>query len=132
MLKARTIVATDRPRLDELFRKQGFDYELPHLSGLAAAHAIEDEGQIITSVLARPTIELYFLQDPAWRSPAWRLEALRKIHETMRRDLHGKGFEDVHAFLPPQKKSFGGRLMREFGWTHPQWYPLTRSTEPRG
>lgn len=129
----RTLESSDTPRLRELFEQQGFDYDLPSLRQMVAAQGIEDQGEIVQAVLARPTVELYFLVDENWRNPAWRLEALRKIHESMRRDLHGKGFEDVHVFLPPEKaRSFARRLIKEFGWTEPLWSPLTRPTAPRG
>lgn len=129
----RPVESADAPRLRELFEQQGFEYDLPSLRQMVAAQALEDQGTVVQAVLARPTVELYFLVDEHWRNPAWRLDALRKIHESMRRDLHGKGFEDAHVFLPPQKaRSFGKRLMKDFGWTEPLWTPLTRPTAPRG
>lgn len=132
-MKIRTLASADVLRLQELFEQQGFDYELPDLRTMVASQGIEDQGTLVQAVLARPTVELYFLVDEHWRNPAWRLEALRKIHESMRRELNGKGFEDVHVFLPPQKaRSFARRLMNEFGWTEPLWKPLTRPTAPRG
>lgn len=128
----RPITSSDYPRLRELFAEQGFDYELPDYGELVAGHVVEDGGQIVQAVLARPTVELYFLGDERWQTPAWRMEALRKVHESMRCDLQGKGFSDVHAFLPPEKaKSFSRRLVRNFGWTEPLWKSLTRPTAPR-
>ena len=132
-MKLRTLNNLDQPRLNSFFEMQGFDYELPDIRTMVAAQGIEAEGQIVQAVLARPTVELYFLADPDWRTPAWRLEALRKIHEAMRVDLQGKGFTDAHVFLPPEKSdSFGKRLMSDFHWTQPLWTPLTRSTEAKG
>lgn len=133
----RTLATADAPRLGELFRRQGFDYELPDLRALVATQGLIDpgnaDGEIVQAVLARPTVELYFLADESWRTPAWRREGLAKIHESMRLELHGKGFEDVHVFLPPEKaRSFGKRLMNDFGWTKPLWTPLTRPTAARG
>jgi hypothetical protein len=129
----RTLDTADTPRLEELFEQQGFDYELPNVREMVAAQGLEDQGELVQAVLARPTVELYFLADQHWRNPAWRLAGLRKIHESMRLELHGKGFEDVHVFLPPEKaRSFAQRLMNDFGWTQPLWTPLTRPTAPRG
>lgn len=132
-MKIRVLDNSDRPRILELFESQNFTYDLPDLRSFVAAQVLEDEGQIIQAVLARPTVELYFLGDPEWRTPQWRMEALRKIHESMRLELRGKGFEDVHVFLPPEKeKSFGRRLMKSFHWTRPLWTCLTRPTAAVG
>ena len=130
-MKLRVIESGDRPQLEALFEKQGFEYILPDRDTLVAAIAVEDGGRIVQAVLARPTIELYFLMDAEWKSPALRMEALRAIHEAMRRELHGKGFEDAHVWIPPQKKNFVSRLIRSFGWTRSTWPTLWRSTAPR-
>jgi hypothetical protein len=130
-MKLRPIESRDVPELQKLFERQGLKYDFPDLRMLVGALAIEDQGRIVQAVLARPTIELYFLGDDKWRNPQWRMEALTHLHEAMRRELQAKGFEDAHVWIPPQKKSFVSRLMRSFGWTRPQWTNLTRSTSPR-
>lgn len=130
-MKLRAIESSDLGRLRELFAQQGFEYDFPDLRMMVGALALEDEGRIVQAVLARPTTELYFLADSAWRTPQWRMHGLREIHEAMRRELAGKGFEDVHVWIPPQKKNFISRLMRSFGWTRPQWTNLTRTTSIR-
>lgn len=130
-MKLRVIESADLLRLKELFERQGFTYDFPDLRAMVAALAAVADGKIVQAVLARPTVELYFLIDGQWRNPSWRMEALRQLHEAMRRELHGKGFEDAHTWIPPEKKSFVSRLMRSFDWTRPQWTSLTRSTSPR-
>ena len=129
-MKLRRIESQDVPRLKELFALQGIEYDLPDLRMLVGALGVEADGQIQHAVLARSTVELYFLSNSAWRSPQWRMEALKQMHEAMRRELQGKGFADAHVWIPPQKKSFVSRLMRSFGWTRPLWTNLTRSTAP--
>lgn len=117
------------PRLQELFEKHGFDYELPSLSGMLIAQVVEDEGVIVQAILARPTVEMYMLGDQHWKTPAFRMAALTRIHESVRLALVRQGVEDVHAFLPPEiAKSFASRLMRSFHWTKPLWTALTRPT----
>lgn len=131
-MKLRVCDSLDVPRMQEIFSQQGFDYEFPNVRMMVAAQVLEEDGQIVQAVLARPTVELYFLSDGRWRSPRWRLEAFRRIHESMRRELVGKGVRDVHCWLPPEiAKSFGGRLMRDFGWTKPTWANFTRPTAAR-
>lgn len=132
-MNIRTATNLDVERLRELFSLQGFDYDLPDVRRMVAAQVLEADGNIVQAVLARPTTELYFLADPQWRTPAWRMEAFRKIHESVRRELHGKGVEDAHVFLPPEKaKGFAQRLMTDFNWAMPLWTPLTRSTKAKG
>lgn len=128
----RPVESKDLGELKQLFASQGFAYEFPDLRAMVGAlAAIDEEGNIVQAVLARPTTELYFLGDPAWRTPQWRMHVLRELHEAMRRELAGKGFEDAHVWIPPQKKNFISRLMRSFGWTQPQWTNLTRTTAAR-
>ena len=76
-MKLRVIESGDRPQLEALFEKQGFEYILPDRDTLVAAIAVEDGGRIVQAVLARPTIELYFLMDAEWKSPALRMEEFR-------------------------------------------------------
>lgn len=133
-MRIRPLESADYPRIQELFEQQGFKYSLPDRREFVAAMAVEDDG-VVMAILARPTVELYMLADANWKTPAMRFEALRKIHESMRLELHGKGFRDVHVWVPPQKKSFVQRLKKSFGWVgdgSPEWTCLTRSTEARG
>ena len=132
-MNVRQCNSADQPRLKELFDSQGFTYQLPSLKEFVAAQAVDENG-VVMAILARPTVELYMLSDPSWKTPAMRFEALRKLHESMRLELRGKGFRDVHVWIPPQKKSFVQRLKKSFGWTgdgSPEWTCLTRSTEAR-
>lgn len=127
-MRLRALTTSDSQRLRQLFAEQGFEYDLPDVRMLVAAQGIEDDSGLVQAVLARPTVELYFLGDGKWKTPAQRFEALRILHESMRRDLAAKGFSDAHVWIPPQKKSFVRRLMKTFGWTLPVWTNLTRST----
>lgn len=131
-MKVRTCRPADVPRLQELFERHGFDYTLPALAEMLVAEVVEDKGVIVQAILARPTVEMYMLGDSTWKTPALRMAALRKIHESVRLALVEKGIEDVHAFLPPTvAKSFASRLMRSFHWTKPLWTALTRPTAPQ-
>ena len=131
-LNIRSINTADAPRIEELQGRQGFDYELPDVRAMIAALGLEADGALRLAVVARPTVELYFFIDGEWRNPRWRFEALREIHEAMRRELRAKGFEDAHVWIPPEKKSFVRRLMKSFKWTRPVWTNLTRSTAAQG
>ncbi len=109
---------------------QGFDYALPDVRKMMSAHVLIADGQVVQALLAKPTVEMYFLSDPEWRNPAWRLQGLTKLHEVVRLDLNGKGIEQVHAWLPPQiADSFGQRLVRDFGWEKSPWPCYERPTK---
>ena len=133
-MKVRQAESADFPRIQQLFEQQGFAYQLPDRREFVAGQVVEDEHGVVMAILARPTVELYMLADPTWKTPAMRFEALRKIHESMRLELRAKGFHYVHVWIPPQKKSFVQRLKKSFGWVgdgSPEWTCLTRSTEAR-
>jgi len=132
-VKVRQCESADFPQLTRLFEEHGFSYVLPDRREFVAAQVIDDNG-VQMAILARPTVELYMLSNPTWKTPQMRFEALSKLHESMRLELRSKGFRDVHVWVPPQKKSFVQRLKKSFGWTgdgSPEWTCLTRSTEAR-
>lgn len=134
MFRVRECQESDLPRLREIFAKQGFEYDFPDLAAaqfVAKQVVVDDNDVVQMAVCARQTVELYMLADGEWSTPKWRFEALKAIHESMRKDLAAKGFEDAHLWLPPQLvKSFSRRLMRCFRWRRPVWADLCRDTRP--
>lgn len=128
-MAVRQLKQSDWPMLLELFAKQGFTYELP--KNFAVKHVVTNGNDVpVMAILARPTVELYMLLDAEWESPAMRMEALKHIHESVRRELETRGFEDANIWIPPVKeKSFGRRLMKSFGWKKNLWSCYTRRTK---
>lgn len=123
-MHTRKMSAGDAPQIEQIFKAQGFDYELPRIESgnILAKRVLCDGGSVRMGVMARVTVELYGFVDPSWETPAVRLYALQTLHEEMRRELKEKGVEDGHFWCPPQLvKSFGRRMMRMFGWSRPQW-----------
>ena len=109
----------DIPVLEEMFRRSGFEYEFPDLTGpeFEAIRVVVDENDApLMAVAAKRTVELYlFCGD--FEHPAAKLHSIRMLHDSMKWALKQKGYTEVNAFLPPQvEKSFGRRLMRTFGW----------------
>jgi hypothetical protein len=129
----RKLEPEDYGRLRDLHRKQGFSYIFPSLydPNFVEKWAFTDEGgSIVQCVLARRTVELYFLADPEYASPRWRYEAFRLLHEQMRLRLRIRGYADAHLWCPPALvKSFARRLRNGFGWLRNDWLCLSRSTE---
>jgi hypothetical protein len=114
----------DEQALRELHEMQGHPYEFPDLNDpqFVGIIVMEDGGKIVQAVAARKTIEVYFLADPKWKTPAWRLVAFAKIHLVLHMAMLALGFRDSHCWLPPSvEKSFGRRLTSGFGWVRSPW-----------
>lgn len=131
-MRVRNVIPGDLPKLKALFLRQGFDYQFPDLSSdqfLVKQVVVDEDDNPVNAICARQTVELFMLADPEWRTPRWRMEALKLIHATMRTALAGIGVEDAHVWLPPQVcKSFGRRLVRDFGWVKNIWPVYCRGT----
>lgn len=127
---SRKATAEDFPRLKELFHAQGFTYEFPKARDIVAKQVICDSfsNEPVLGILARQTVELYMLADRDWRTPAYRFCALDLMHERMRVELEEKGISDAHVWIPPERKNFGRRLMRDFGWRKNVWDCYSRET----
>lgn len=115
--------ASDEPILRAIHEAQGFDYEFPDLSQFECVMVSTDEQDSpIQAMAARKTIEAFFLGDPNYRTPRWRMAHFAPLHDEMSKVLRARGFTDVHAWLPPQiAKQFGNRLRRTFGWIPSVW-----------
>jgi hypothetical protein len=129
-VKIRKLEERDLPRLRELHRESGFDYPLPDFLApeFERVTVVVDENDVpVQMTAARKTVEIYAIVDPNWRNPRWRLDALLQSHEEMRQGLLESGYEDVHAWLPPEvEKSFGRRLVGIFGWIPSRWKSYSR------
>lgn len=82
-----------------------------------AARVVEDDKGIGMACFFRRTAESYLVVNRNWKSPAWRLEAIRKLHYECNAALKKESISDVVAFLPPEVcESFGKRL-EGLGWS---------------
>lgn len=124
-MRVRPLTEDDIPRLREIYDAQGWKYEFPNFFDpqfVVKAVLIDDTGAIVNAVCARQTVELYMLADNTWRTPHWRLEAVKKMHGVMSEALAMRGFTDAHCWLPPEiARSFGKRLARTFQWVKNTW-----------
>ena len=132
-MMVRDYKSSDLPRLKELFASRGFEYTLPDFeTGEFVVRRVitDDDGQIVNAVMGRKTVELFLLADGGWRTPRWRFEALRIIHEDVRSQLARLGYKDAHVWLPPTIcKAFGRRLQKFFNWNPNPWPCYSRTTE---
>ena len=121
---------SDVETLKRFHAEQKWPYDFPDLDEqqFVVKRALhDDDGALVGGVVARKSVELYFLGDATWRTPRWRLEALKLMHEDMRVDLAKQEYTDGHCWLPPQvSKSFGKRLKKTFGWRKSTWDVYSR------
>jgi hypothetical protein len=115
----------DEAVLRAIHEAQGFDYVFPDLNHpqfVGMLVAVDENDVPVQAVLARKTVEVYFLGRTDWRTPAWRMEALTKLHLAMHGKLLAQGYTDAHAWLPPEvARTFGRRLKKVFGWVQSRW-----------
>ena len=116
--------AGDMPRIRELYHQHGLNYELPDFNAVTYPIRIvsEDDGKIVMAAFAHLTAELYLLADGTHGTPQQRWERFKELHQVgLEMAYYPGGFDDLHAFLPPQlEKSFGRRLKR-LGWQKALW-----------
>lgn len=125
-MNVREYAESDLAEIERLHRASGFDYALPNLSGAEffSRRIVEDRDGLAMAGFLRLTAEAMLIADGNWRTPAWRMEALRQLHAVCYRDAADKGVCEVNAFIPPKIScKFGNRLLR-LGWKAyqgPEW-----------
>lgn len=109
-----------------MFRKQGFDYELPSFDDKFAVRAVlEGDTGPQMALMLRKTVEAFFLSDESG-APEKRWVNFMALHEAVRVEALRLGFTDVQAMLPPQiSRSFGKRL-GYLGWRRNTWPCFTK------
>jgi hypothetical protein len=112
----------DLPRISELYRAQGFQYEQPNWSGMLVSAVVEVDGQIEMAAFLRKTAETYLLLDPrAAASKKKRLGQLLILHKELVKPAERSGLSDLHCWLPPDIDRDFGRLLLHLGWQKPLW-----------
>lgn len=122
----------DLGRVKVLHALCGFDYELPDLArpSFAVRKILADGERLQAAAFLRTTSEAYLLMDGTWRTPAWRWEALKRLHEEVRAAAKKEELEDVHCWLPPDiEKRFGKRLL-QLGWQPSKWSTYVTFVNP--
>lgn len=92
--------------------------DLPNLSSeeFFSRRVIGDSESIGMASFMRLTSEVFLVCNPTWRTPAWRLEAIRQLCFTGNADAKAQGVKEVVGFVSPKiAKSFGRRL-KGLGW----------------
>lgn len=107
----------------------GFPYAFPDLRGslMESVLVVTDESDIpVAGVAAERITQLYLWMDDEMH-PAAKLRIVRQLHESLAEVLRSRGYGETNCFLPPQvERSFGRRLMRNFGWVK-NWASFARA-----
>ncbi len=127
-MTVRELANADLDKIQDLHLSSGFQYQLPSFEGTAfpVRQVLSDDSGFAMGIFARKTLEAYFIIDPKWRTPAWRWQGFKMLHEQTRLDAISKGYTDVQALIPPEiEKQFGKRLF-QLGWKKNYWPIFSR------
>ncbi len=126
----REYTPADLDALRRMHAQQGFDYAFPDIADpiFVSKLVVEDEdGRAVMASLARLTCEMYLLADPDAGRPRDRYARLLALHSAGERDLHARGLDDAHAWLPPPIAKRFGRRLEALGWIRDDtWTPYCR------
>jgi hypothetical protein len=143
-MQVREYREADLAALRAIHAAQGFAYPLPDLSdplfvtklvlsetqadeGREAAETKPPQAKIIGAALLRLTAEAYLLLDPKAGTARQRWQWLLQLHAATERDAWQRGFEDVHAWLPPPIARKFGKRITQLGWNRDDaWTPYCK------
>ncbi len=130
-MRVREYKPEDLDALVTIFRAQGFEYDFPDLTDpLFVSKAVleDDGGRVVMATATRLTSEAYLLLDPKAGRPQQRWQWFRALHAASCADIHQKGLQDVHAWLPPRIAKAFGRRLEALGWVRDdKWTPYCKS-----
>jgi hypothetical protein len=127
----------DLEQIKELHARSRIEYSLPDISGtdIFSRKVISDRSGVHFAAFLRLSAEALLVCDSSWRTPAWRLQALRELQCAGRRDCVKHNVGTVNAFLAPAiERRFGARLI-ELGWQRykeEEWKCYSCEVTPRG
>lgn len=121
--------AKDFVKISSLFKKTGFDYNLPTRRELIESEVfVDDNDEVIMWLGAKLVPEFYLIMDPSWETPGMRFETFTLLHNHMIDRLADRGIYEGTISVPPQvEKSFGRRLTK-LGWLRSKWACFTLVT----
>jgi hypothetical protein len=114
----RTYRESDLKRINELHRKQGFDYAMPDLGDpvFAISSVANEDGQAQVAAFVKVVGEAYLFVDPEYADPRTRWQTLLQVHEDVRRQAAELGLSEVTCWLPPNLPRAFERRLKRLGW----------------
>lgn len=108
---------SDIPRVEEIFRQQGFEYSKPDWEKMIGGVLEDETGVVRIALLNRPTVEAYALVDQGkWAAPGMKATQFERLDQMVIADLKRRGYTDEHCWTPPACRAFARRLQKFFGW----------------
>jgi len=119
----------DVPEIQSILEKSGFEYAMPDLEDWRFNPVIvgEEAGRVAMAAGLRLTSEAYLWVNKELGDPRTRWAWLLEMHEAVRREAARIGYQDVHAFLPPQLPRAFVRRLQGLGWRRETFEPWWRS-----
>jgi hypothetical protein len=108
----------DEAQLRQIHAQRGYTFEFPDLSQpeFVSIWVAEEEGQIVSAVMARKTVEIEAVVAQDWSNPAHRLHVLKELQDRGSEDLRSQGFTDMHSWVRGEIRGFANRLRKSLGW----------------
>lgn len=107
----RNFVESDIPRIEELLKLQGFEYEPPDWRRMFGS--VVDGTTLRIALLNRPTVETYAVVDLSdWATPGIKAAAFEHLDRAVIEQLRTAGYTDQHCWTHPEKRAFARRLQR--------------------
>lgn len=111
----RRFAANDEPALREIYKKAGYGFSFPSLTGISSWVAVS-EGKVIGWAGAELKPEVSMIIDPDAGSAYYKMGIIQSFHKPLARDIRESGFEEVRVDLDPRFPSFGRHLIKYFHW----------------
>jgi hypothetical protein len=120
----------DDETVREMFKAQGFAYELPDVAGknMVVRLVAVDEGNVPRmAVFGKRTMEAFLLVDKTFATPQQRYSTLLALQNRGCEIAAHMGYEEAQALVAaPIERRFGRRLRNEFGWVKNLWTCYSR------
>jgi hypothetical protein len=115
----RLVQPDDRPLINSLMGLK--EWDLPEGNYLSQL-AVVDGNTPIAFGFSRLVSEAYFVGNSYWRTPAWRWEALKLVHDAARDETVAKGIRKSITWVPSSIEKAYGKRLASLGWVR-QEYP---------
>lgn len=119
-MKLRDARPEDEDVLKAIHVQNAFDYDLPKFDCIKVV--VDANDRPVVAVCSRTIAEITILVDRTWETPAWRLEAIRRLHDAMELALGSRGIRAAACWLAPKiSRRWSQRLSAMFGWKQADW-----------
>ena len=122
-MNIRAYTDSDLKQILQLHEDSNLGYTMPDMNTFYSKRIVEDRGTLGMAVLQKLNTEVYLVCNPKWRSPAWRMEAIKQLHGVCGEDAKAAGAREAISFLPPDIEGKFSKRLLQMGWLlcKPYW-----------